>query len=290
VRRAAFGLFLIVATAAVVQAAEPPRPARAVRHNSLAMQFVRIPAGELRMGSPADDPAADADERPQHRVRVTLAFYLGRYEVTQSEYRAVRGENPSWFSTEGGGRDEVRGVDTSNHPVEYVTWDEAAEFCRRLSELPTERAAGRWYRLPTEAEWEYAARAGTTTSFHTGDALPAGAANVRSGAVGEVRTTRPVGSYAPNAWGFYDMHGNAWEWCADRYDSDGYAARAHPTAERIAVDPQGPLAGTGRVVRGGDYRFDAREARSANRDFTRQSRRDWGNGFRVVLVAGDGEK
>jgi len=254
------------------------------------MQFVRIPAGEFRRGSPAGDPAADADERPPRSVRLTRPFHLGRYEVTQSQYRAVMGENPSWFSPAGGGSDDVPGVDTSHHPVEYVTWDEAVEFCRRLSELETERAAGRSYRLPTEAEWEYAARAGTTTRFHTGDDLPSDAANVRTETDAAPRTTRPVGSYAPNAWGLYDMHGNVWEWCADRYDSDGDAALAPSAADSIAVDPAGPPAGTGRVVRGGDYRSDARAARSANRDFTRQSRRDWGNGFRVVLVVAGAEK
>jgi formylglycine-generating enzyme required for sulfatase activity len=276
----------MLASAAPVRAAEPPGPG----HNGLAMQFVRIPAGEFHMGSPADDPAAAADERPRHGVRLSHAYYLGRYEVTQGEYRAVTGENPSWFSSQGGGRDDVRGVDTSNHPVEYVTWDEAVEFCRRLSELATERAAGRRYRLPTEAEWEYAARAGTTTRFHTGDTLLPKDAHVRTGAGAEARTTRPVGSYAPNAWGLYDMHGNVWEWCADRYDPDGYAALSSPTSGRAALDPQGPPNGTGRVVRGGDYRFDAGEARSANRDFTRQSRRDWGNGFRVVMVVESDEK
>jgi formylglycine-generating enzyme required for sulfatase activity len=275
--------------AAAASSAEPTPPVPAGHFNSLAMEFLRIPAGEFRMGSPADDPAADADEQPQHAVRITRAFYLGRYEVTQGEYAVVTGDNPSWFAPQGGGRDEVRGIDTSKHPVEYLTWDEAVEFCRRLSALPAERAARRSYRLPTEAEWEFAARAGTTTRFHAGDELPADAANVRLQADAAPRTTRPVGSYRSNAWGLHDMHGNVWEWCADRYDPDAYPVFARP-ADRIAVDPQGPASGTGRVVRGGDYRFGAREARSANRDFTRQTRRDWGNGFRPVLVLDGDEK
>jgi formylglycine-generating enzyme required for sulfatase activity len=258
--------------------------------NSLGMQFVQIPAGEFRMGSPADDPDADADERPQHVVRISRSFHLGRFEVTQAEYRAVTGENPSWFSPAGGGRDEVRGIDTSNYPVEFVTWEEANEFCRRLAALPAERAAGRTYRLPTEAEWEYAARAETTARFPYGDNLATRDGVVRMEPPNGARTTRPVGSRRPNAWGLFDMHGNVWEWCADRYDATYYETVAGGENDVSTIDPLGPATGTGRVVRGGDYRFDPSHARSANRDFTRQSRRDWGNGFRIVLVAVEAEK
>jgi formylglycine-generating enzyme required for sulfatase activity len=239
--------------------------------NSLGMQFIRIPAGEFLMGSAINDDQADADERPPHRVCITQDFYLGQFEVTQQQYEAVMHENPSWFSATGGGRDLVAGRDVRRYPVENVSWDEATEFCCRLNQL-ADRKPGEWYRLPTEAEWEYACRAGTTTRYACGDRLKADRANILSDV--EPRT-RPVGSYEPNTWGLYDLHGNVWEWCHDRYTADAYSSTE-------AVAPQGPSEGTGRVVRGGDYRFDARQARSTNRDFTRQSRRDLGNGFRVV--------
>jgi formylglycine-generating enzyme required for sulfatase activity len=243
--------------------------------NSLGMRFVLIPAGEFVMGSPADDPQADADEHPRHRVQIARPYYLGVYEVTQAEYERVMGENPSWFSPRGGGRELLGAADTGRLPVEFISWDEATAFCARLGELPEEKEAGRTYRLPTEAEREYACRAGTKTRFSNGDQLTASDANVGDGERG---MTRPVGSFPSNAWGLHDMHGNVWEWCADRYDSAYY--QGSPT-----FDPRGPAEGTGRVVRGGDYRSSAKEARSANRDFTRQSRRDWGNGFRVVVIS-----
>jgi formylglycine-generating enzyme required for sulfatase activity len=290
-------LFLLVAACSIAQAlaaatgaADPSPPAPSAIKNSLGMQFVPIPAGEFLMGSADDDVAADSDEHPRHAVRISKSFHLGRFEVTQADYRAVMNDNPSWFSPAGGGRDEVRNVDTSRRPVEFVTWEEATEFCRRLSALPAEREAGRTYRLPTEAEWEYAARAGTTTRFAVGERLTDGAAAVRLESDAAPQATAGVGAFRANAWGLHDMHGNVWEWCADYYDAAYYEFLAHGERKDPAIDPQGPPTGPGRVVRGGDYRFDASQARSANRDFTRQSRRDWGNGFRVVLVAGGDEK
>jgi formylglycine-generating enzyme required for sulfatase activity len=245
--------------------------------NSIGMQLVLVPAGELTIGSRADDPDADPDERPARRLRMSSPFYLGRHEVTQDEYSRVTGDNPSWFQPDGPGAAQVGDQETGRLPVDMVSWDEAVAFCRRLSQLPAERSAGRTYRLPTEAEWEYACRAGTSTRFACGDELTLAQANVR-GESAAVATTRPVGSYPPNAWGLCDMHGNVWEWCSDAYDAEAYRTA-------VAVDPQGPADGTGRVVRGGDWQFPARFARSANRDFTRASRRDLGNGFRVVCEA-----
>lgn len=243
------------------------------------MAFVRVPAGEFWMGSAEDDAAADADERPRHLVRLTRPFFIGVHEVTQAEYEQVVGENPSWFSPNGHGRDRLGDVDAARLPVDYVTWDEAVAFCRRLSDLPDEKRAGRRYRLPTEAEWEYAARAGSERRYHFGDEPSAEYANIHLGERDldgrrEGRTT-PVGSHAPNAFGLCDTCGNVWEWCQDRYAADYYTASPED-------DPAGPAAGTGRVVRGGDYFHSAHDSRSANRDFTRASRRDLGNGFRVV--------
>jgi len=264
------------ASAAMAAEPQPATTTAASTTNSLGMLFVRIKAGEFLMGSPADDAEADDDERPQHRVRITKPFQLAQFETTQREFCAVMGSNPSWFSATGGGRAEVAGTDTDQLPVDMTTWDEAAEFCRKLGELPAERAALRTYRLPTEAEWEYACRAGSTTHYSTGDSLLPSQACVRDPMANGPLRPRVVGSYPGNPFGLHDMHGNVWEWCADRYDSDAYR-RAPP------VDPRGPSDGTGRVVRGGDYRFVATMARSANRDYTRATRRDQGNGFRVVL-------
>lgn len=249
--------------------------------NSIGMQFVRVPAGRFLLGSPDGDESADDDERPHKWVRLTQDFYLGMYEVTQEEFQRVMGENPSWFSPTGGGRDLVRGLDTRRFPVENVSWDEAESFCRKLRDLSRQPRAFYW--LPTEAQWEYACRAGSTTRYAWGDEPDAKRANIRTSS--EPRT-QPVGSYPPNAWGLYDMHGNVWEWCADRYAAETYRYLGRHHLSKYgndAVDPLGITEGTGRVVRGGDYRFNASQARSANRDFTRQTRRDLGNGFRVVM-------
>src|SRR5579871_5426867 len=245
--------------------------------NSVGMRLALIRAGEFRMGLTDPDRDASPDEMPQHPVRISQPFYMGVYEVTQGEYERVTGTNPSWFSPTGPGRAEMQIEDAGRHPLDMVSWFEAVEFCKRLSELPEERAAHRTYRLPTEAEWEYACRAGTDTLFSTGDLLtPADACFQISTAEKRekipVKTT-PVGSYRANRFGLYDMHGNVWEWCADWYSPDAY--RASPE-----VDPAGPAMGTGKVIRGGAWNFGAAYCRSANRDLTRASRRDLGNGFR----------
>lgn len=243
------------------------------------MKLVLVPAGEFWRGSADGDEQGEPDERPRRKLRISRPFYIGAYEVTQEEYERVMGENPSWFCPSGPGRDRVAEADTRRHPVDMVSWDDAVEFCRRLSQLPEEKGDSRVYRLPTEAEWEYAARGGTTTRYCTGDTITARDANVNEGP----RTldsrlhgmTRPVGSYKPNAFGLHDVHGNVWEWCADWYAADYYE-------HAPAADPTGPATGTGRVVRGGEWSHAARYCRSANRDFTRATRRDLGNGIRVV--------
>jgi len=204
------------------------------------------------MGSLDSDDAAKADEKPQHRVQITEAFYLGLYEVTQGQYRQVMGRNPSVF--------EGPGVDV---PAERVSWNDAQEFCRQLSALPAERAAGRLYRLPTEAEWEYACRAGSTGVYPFGDTAAALDEYAWSSANAEKRT-HPVGQKTANAWGLYDMLGNVWEWCQDAYDPDeGYYERFEG---RLAVDPAGPLGASKRVTRGGCYHGNPRPLRSASRN------------------------
>ena len=166
----------------------PPEPAADLPEhtNAIGMQFKLIPAGEFMMGSPANDRDKQVDETPQHRVRTTKPFYLGVYEVTQEQYEKVMGKNRSNF----------KGLSL---PVETVSWEDATEFCKKLSEMDAEYD----YRLPTEAEWEYACRAGTSTRYSCGDKLDSDYAWFRDNSS---RQAHPVGEKRPNAWGLYDMH------------------------------------------------------------------------------------
>jgi sulfatase modifying factor 1 len=214
--------------------------------NSIGMKLVPILAGEFLMGAPEDCPFGDtANEEFQHLVRITKPFLLGMHQVTQSQYERVAKENPSFF----------KGPDL---PVEHLTWKAARRFCKLLSALPEERAAGRRYRLPTEAEWEYACRAGTTTTFNTGDSLDLHQARFATMERTSPKPTAPVGSYPPNAWGLYDMHGNVWEWTADWFSAK-YFKRS-----RID-DPAGPARGTHHTLRGGSASVQVHECRSAIR-------------------------
>ncbi len=256
-----------------------PKPDRNLLVNSIGMKFARIPAGRFRMGSPATEKGRGEDEGPPFEVRFDRPFRLGVYEVTQAEYEKVMGRNPSYFCATGPGKDRVAGRATGRLPVERVSWDDAVEFCRRLSARPAEKAAGRTYRLPTEAEWEYACRAGTTGPFHYGSTLSSLQANCNGrrpydAPAGPVRDyTTPVGTFAPNAWGLYDMHGNVWEWCQDRW---------LPYAERRIPGPPSDDTGFGRVLRGGGWSFGAADCRSAKRIFHDANYRNEYNGFRVV--------
>ncbi len=243
--------------------------------NSIGMKLVLIPPGEFMMGSPETEADRDSSEEMLHRVRITKPFYLGMYEVTQSEYERVMGRNPSAFSSSGDRSERVSGSDTSRFPVETVAWKDAMEFCRRLSATDAERSAGRVYRLPTEAEWEYACRAGSNTKWSFGDSETSpGDYAWYSG--NSDRKTHPVGQKKPNAWGLYDMHGNVWEWCQDWRDADYYAAS--PTD-----DPQGPSAGWLRVTRGGGGYYSARACRSAYRGRGTPDYRSRGLGFRLAF-------
>lgn len=257
--------------------------------NSIGMKLMPIPAGEFLMGAADDEKEASEDEKPRHRVRITRPFYLGAFEVTQEEYERVMGKNPSFFAASGYGRDRVKGLDTRRFPAEQVRWVDAVEFCRKLTNLPAEKKAGRVYRLPTEAEWEYACRAGTTTPFHFGKSLSARQANFNGqhpyGGAEKgpflVRTTK-VGSYPPNAFGLYDMHGNVWEWCADWYGRGYY--RNSPVD-----DPKGPKSGSMRVIRGGEWYGDGRDCRSAFRYADEPTGVFYVMGLRVAMdLAGTG--
>ena len=215
---------------------------------SIGMEFKLIPAGTFIMG--------EGDQA--HEVTLTKPFKMGVHEVTQAQYEQVMGVNPSRFK---GG----------NKPVEMVSWDNAVEFCRRLSELPAEKAAGNVYRLPTEAEWEYACRAETTTMYSFGDdESDLGDYAWYGDNSGD--KTHPVGGKKPNAWGLYDMHGNVWEWCQDWY---GY----YPSGS--VTDPSGATSGSSRVFRGGGWFGTAVYCRSAIRYRYKPSFRYIG--FRVSL-------
>jgi formylglycine-generating enzyme required for sulfatase activity/serine/threonine protein kinase len=251
--------------------------------NSVGMAFVRIPGGEFVMGSPDLEAGRDVDET-QHTVTLSRPFWMGIREVTQADFERVMGTNPSWFSPNGGGASVLPGVDSGRHPVDSVTWQQASEFCVRLSDLPEERALGRVYRLPTEAEWEYACRAGTTTPFSFGESADSTLANFDgnnpygSGLIGTaLNRTTEVGSFAANPYGLYDMHGNVWEWCADWYDKD-YAAQG------ALADPVGPLSGDFRTLRGGSWYSHSNQMRSGFRNSAlpspEKAEPTWG--FRVV--------
>jgi uncharacterized protein (TIGR02996 family) len=244
----------------------PPFPFQWIRREPLSaqritaavgMRLALIPAGTFLMGSPETEAQRYADEGLRHPVTLTRPFYLGVYPVTQQQFQIVLNRNPSHFTVERRGG--------PNHPVERVSWADAVEFCRRLSEMPTEKEAGRVYRLPTEAEWEHACRAGSMSPFWWGETITALQANFDGTApyTGSPRSaflqrTTPVGSYRPNPFGLYDMHGNIWEWCADWLATDYYGRSP-------AVDPQGPDAGSGRVVRGGSWFSPGTGCRSAHR-------------------------
>lgn len=250
----------------------PPPPNVPVITNSLNMQFIEIPAGTFLMGAIPGDDLAKGNEHPRHEVTITQPFSLGRFEVTQAEYATLMGENPSYFSPAGRGASEVEGWVTNNFPVEMVNWFEATKFCRRLSELPAEKAAGRHYRLPTEAEWEYACRAGTTTRFSFGDQSDPDMANYK----GYIGRTQPVGSYPPNAWGLHDMQGNVLEWCSDWHTDDYYS-------QSPQADPPGPEFSPDdvKVLRGGGYAFTP--ASASFRDDIPPHFRGPGHGLRLVM-------
>ncbi len=231
--------------------------------------MVWIKPGRFQLGSPPEEKGHATDEDPATEVAVTRGFWMGQHEVTQAEYLAVMGTNPSGF------------LGQTNHPVERVTWNEANAYGVKKTAL--EREAGRLpagfvYRLPTEAEWEYACRAGTTTRFSFGDdlaetELPEYAWFTNN----SDSSTRPVGQLKPNPWGLSDLHGNVWEWCQDLWQD------AYPGG--TVTDPTGPTDGWLRVARGGSWLYDAAFSRSANRDNYGPDNRCSDIGFRVVLAA-----
>jgi formylglycine-generating enzyme required for sulfatase activity len=235
--------------------------------NSIGMKLVLIPKGTFMMGSPIEE-----EERWEvevlHEVTISQNYYLGMTQVTQGQYEKVMGENPSHFQ---GNR--VEGRDSSEFPVEQVSWEDAVEFSQKLSSLPEEKAAGRVYRLPTEVEWEYACRAGSNTAYCFGndeELLSDYAWFIDNSGY----QTHPVSEKNPNAWGLYDMHGNVWEWCSDWYCD-------YPKG--TIIDPASPKEGSNRVFRGGCWSFEAASCRSALRPGGDPSDRGSNLGFRVAM-------
>jgi formylglycine-generating enzyme required for sulfatase activity len=219
------------------------------------LEMLLIPTGEFEVGS----SDGEKNERPVHKVKISRPFYLGEFSVTQAQYEKIMGSNPS----------QTKG---DNLPADRVTFIEAEEFCKRVHKL-----TGKAIRLPSEAEWEYACRAGTKTRFYTGDndaSLDPAAWFVAN----SEEKTHPVGLKKPNAWGLYDMHGNVLQWCQDWYADDYY--EKSPTD-----DPSGPSRAKFRVVRGGSYRLDAKRCRSTFRNSCAADYHWFGIGFRVALAA-----
>ncbi|HYF52353.1 MAG TPA: bifunctional serine/threonine-protein kinase/formylglycine-generating enzyme family protein [Planctomycetota bacterium] len=230
--------------------------------NGVTMELVRCPAGTFQMGSPPTEKGRAGNE-VQHAVTISKPYFIGKYPVTQAQYEALVGSNPSEFKD-------------PNKPVEMVNWDETQEYCKKLA-LKT----GKLLRLPTEAEWEYACRAGTTTPFHFGENITPDQVNYDGnfpygdGKKGLYRQqTTPVNAFPGNAWGIHDMHGNVWEWCSDWYG---------PYPPGAATDPKGPDTGKQRVMRGGSWNYRAALCRSATRYWDAPGERSSRRGFRLVL-------
>jgi formylglycine-generating enzyme required for sulfatase activity len=255
--------------------------------NSLGMRFVRVKAGKFLMGAPDEEKDAEADEKPRHEVTITKDYYLAVHEVTQRQYKDVMGTNPSECSATGSNKELVRGISTDDFPVEMVTWNDTQDFLKKLNALPAEAASRFRYRLPSEAEWEFACRGGSASTklFHFAeptdkpsfDQANFDGRNPYGGGEKGKSPGRParVGSYKPNKLGLYDVHGNVWEWCDDRYDEKYYA-------KSPLRDPAGPAAGERRVFRGGSYLDGGERLRAANRAGTEATFRSGVIGFRVA--------
>jgi formylglycine-generating enzyme required for sulfatase activity len=229
------------------------------------MEFVYIPPGKFLMGSLSSEPGRSSDEGPQHEVTITQGFYLGKYEVTQGQWESVMGTRP-WS-----GQDYVQ--ENPDHPTVYVSWNDAQAFVTKLNQA----AGSDLYRLPAEAEWEYACRAGTTTRWSFGDdqdRLGEYAWYTANAWYAGKQYAQKVGTKKPNPWGLYDMHGNVWEWCQDWYGP--YSSSPH-------VDPTGRLSGSRRVVRG--CSFHGGSSRSANRSRRTPSCRNGYLGLRLLMRA-----
>jgi len=245
------------------------------RLDGVELPLVRIPAGEFVMGSPHHEPERSEDEGPQHRVQLS-EFLMGRTPITQAQWRVVMEGNPSAFADK---------PDSDQRPLETVSWHDAMAFCRRLRER-----TGRYYNLPSEAQWEYTCRAGTTTPFCFGPTLTPELANYMSavsyanGPVGKPRIeTSPVGLYPANSWGLCDMHGTVREWCLDHWHSNYEGAPTDGSAWLSNNSGEQPS----RLLRGGSWSFGPRYCRSAYRYHDGPGNAGYNFGFRVVCLPQD---
>ncbi|WP_375474295.1 SUMF1/EgtB/PvdO family nonheme iron enzyme [uncultured Nostoc sp.] len=234
--------------------------------NGITLEMVQIPGGSFMMGSAEGETERDKDESPQHQVKVP-GFFMGKYEITQAQYQAIIGSNPSKFKGE-------------KRPVELVSWNSAVEFCKKLSQR-----TGKTYRLPSEAEWEYACRAGTKTPFYFGETITTDLVNYKgsspygSAPKGEYRQqTTDVGKFPPNSFGLYDMHSNVYEWCQDVYNDNYQGAPKDRTAWLTGKD------NNKRLLRGGSWDHSAGYCRSASRSGLARTDRRRNVGFRVLAV------
>ena len=230
------------------RAGEPGESISVDLHGGTMMEFVWIPPGSFLMGSPVSDPERGKDEDPAHEVVISRGFYLGKYEITQSQWVAIMGTAP-WT-----GKKHVERH--PGHPACYISWTAVQEFLHRVNDAAGEEL----YRLPTEAEWEYACRAGTSGRRFFGEdenLLPDYAWFIENGPKAGLGYAQPVGEKLPNPWGLHDIYGNVWEWVQDRYSP------YNPVASQ--VDPAGPPSGTARVMRGGGFVNKSRNVRSAKR-------------------------
>ena len=241
------------------------RNKRETHSNLYGMELVKIEAGGFTMGCPRDEPERISGET-EHFVTLMRPFFMGVHPVTQKQWKSVMGNNPSKFKKE------------ENAPVEGVIWDQAVAFCEKLSQKDKKK-----YRLPTEAEWEYACRAGTTTPFNFGSKISYDLCNYDSkwGYNGSMKRkgigrTTPVGNYPANPWGLFDMHGNVWEWCSDWFG---------PYRTDRNTDPTGALKGEERVMRGGSWMHTPRRARSACRGVSVPDAKEPFIGLRVAMDA-----
>lgn len=288
-----------------------PKPGDTVI-NSIGMKLVRLPTGTFVMGSPPDEYLRHEDEI-QRPVIVGRQIWMGAFEVTQDEYRKVMRGNPSYHASGADGAERVKGFETGRFPVEQVTWDEAAEFCRRLSASPDEKRLGRKYRLPHEYEWEFACRSNMPQAFSVGELIDSKHANIRADqpywdapAGVALKRSRTVGSYPPNGFGLYDIHGNVAEWCDDWYAPRPYNRQLYSwnfksktsadtvqlleefseavkgAERRHYLNPESPRQGETRILRGGSFLGDVASCRSAARRHQNPEYRQRTIGFRVV--------
>jgi formylglycine-generating enzyme required for sulfatase activity len=275
-------LYIIPACSQSVETAEPnqatpPTTTLPISSdtNSIGIEFVTIPAGSFVMGAPNGEPGSTSSEKPQHEVIISKPFSMGKYEVTQAQWEIVMGSNPytldrsnPYYNLPG----MAERITRPEHPA-TVSWIDAQEFIKRLNE----REGHSRYRLPTEAEWEYAARAGTTTAYSFGDNSNELSRYAWFGEDFNSGGTHPVGQKIANPWGLYDIHGNVWEWVQDWYNQS-YSSQSPST------DPSGPTTGSQHVVRGGSWHQTSGSWRSAFRKGYNPDYRGISIGFRVVMV------